>query len=122
MSEQSSRPTPLSPARRAGDLVFVSGHIGSRDGRVVSGGIEPQARQAIANLLEALATEDGTAADLVKVTCILLDRADFGAFNEVYRDAFAGIEPLPARTTIIAGMPNPDARVEVEAIARVPRP
>ena len=46
----------------------------------------------------------------------LVDLADFDAFNEVYRAAFA--EPYPARTTVQAGLPG-GIRVEIEAVARL---
>ena len=54
--------------------------------------------------------------DVVKVNVFLVDLADFDAFNEVYRAAFA--EPYPARTTVQAGLPG-GIRVEIEAVARL---
>ena len=43
---------PLSPARRAGPLVFTSGQLArGDDGQIVAGGIEAQAEQALANLI-----------------------------------------------------------------------
>jgi enamine deaminase RidA (YjgF/YER057c/UK114 family) len=40
---------------RTGDLVFVSGTTGTRDGVLVDGGITEQTRQALENVVAALA-------------------------------------------------------------------
>ena len=45
--ESLARGLPFSEAVRAGDLLFLSGQIGDKDGKVVPGGIVPEARQAL---------------------------------------------------------------------------
>lgn len=110
---------PLSPARRAGDLVFTSGQLGrDGDGRIVEGGIEAQTRQAIANLVSALAAEGCTPADVVKATAWLTDPDFAQAFNGVYRETFGA--PYPARSTIVSGLLASGALIEIEAIAHRP--
>jgi 2-iminobutanoate/2-iminopropanoate deaminase len=107
---------PLSSARRAGDLVFTSGQLArGDDGAIVSGGIEAQAEQALANLTGVLASHGVGSADVVKVTAWLTDASYGPAFNAAYSKLFA--EPYPARSTVVSALLAPDALVEVEAIA-----
>ena len=108
---------PYSPVVRSGDLVFTAGQVGfDANGDVVPGGIAEQTAQALANLEAALGAAGCTLDDVQKVNVYLVDLADLGEFNEVYRGAFA--EPYPARTTVQAGLPEP-LRVEIEAVARL---
>ncbi len=109
---------PLSPAVRAGDLIYVSGQVPvGADGTIVEGGIEAQTRQVIANIQAALALAGADLADIVKTTVILVDPNDFAAFNRVY-GAFFPTRP-PARTTLAAALMI-DIRVEIEAVAYKP--
>lgn len=101
----------------AGRLLYISGQgpVDPATGQVVPGDIREQTRLTLANLA-AIAEAAGT--DLsraVKVNAFLEDvRADFGAFNEVYREVFTG--DRPARTTVQAVLPLPGMKVEVEAV------
>jgi reactive intermediate/imine deaminase len=109
---------PLSPAVRAGDLVFVSGQVPTgADGVVVPGGIEAQTKQVLENVKAALALAGASMGDVVKTFVILADARDFGAFNKVYATYFPS-EP-PARTTLEARLMI-DIRVEIEAVAYKP--
>jgi 2-iminobutanoate/2-iminopropanoate deaminase len=71
---------PLSPAVRAGDMVYVSGQVpvGS-DGVVVAGGIVEQTEQVLSNVKAALALAGCTMDDVVKTTVWLEDARNFGA-------------------------------------------
>jgi enamine deaminase RidA (YjgF/YER057c/UK114 family) len=53
----------------------------------------------------------------VKCSCYLRRESDVAEFNRIYKEFFAGITELPARTTLIAGPPNPKVDVEVECVA-----
>jgi len=110
---------PLSPARTAGNLVFTSGQLArGADGTIVSGGIEAQAEQVLANLVAVLADNGCTPADVVKVTAWVTDASYGAAFNAAYRAVFG--EPWPARSTVVSGLLAPDALIEVEAVALKP--
>lgn len=112
-------PPPLSKARRAGDLLFVSGQLPrGPSGEIVQGDIDVQTRQAIANLQAILAEHGATLADVVKTTVWLTDAAFAGGFNAVYRELFQ--EPYPTRSTVVSGL-LVDAAVEIEAVAYLPR-
>jgi 2-iminobutanoate/2-iminopropanoate deaminase len=108
---------PFSEAIRLGNLVFVSGNVGFDDsGKIVSGGIGPETRQTFANIERVLKQAGCTLDDIVKVSVVLADPADFDGYNAVYRTLFTH-EP-PARVTT-AGTLTIDARLEVDVIAGV---
>lgn len=110
---------PYSPVVRSGDHLYTAGQVGfDVDGALVPGGVAEQTRQTLANLQACLAAAGCTLDDVVKVNAFLVDLGDFDAFNEVYRATFA--EPYPARTTVQVGLPG-GIRVEIEAVARLPR-
>jgi 2-iminobutanoate/2-iminopropanoate deaminase len=108
---------PYSPAIDTGQLVFVSGQIGSdpSTGQLAEGGIEGQAEQALRNLSAVLDACGLTMSNVVKTTCFLVDMRDFDAFNGIYAKHVG--DPKPARSTFaVAELPR-GARVEIEAIA-----
>jgi len=110
---------PYSPVVRSGDHVYTAGQVGfDVEGKLVAGGVAEQTGQALANLEACLRAAGCTLGDVVKVNVFLVDLGDFDAFNGVYRAAFD--EPYPARTTVQAGLPG-EIRVEIEAVARLPR-
>jgi reactive intermediate/imine deaminase len=110
---------PLSPATRAGDFVFVSGHVPTDDqGQVIPGGIEAQTRHVFKRLEQALALAGCTLADVCKATVWLDDARDFGSFNRVYMECFG--DHRPARSTVEARLMI-DAKVEIEVTAYKPR-
>lgn len=109
---------PLSPAVRAGDLVYVSGQTPvDANGQVVAGGVEEQTKQVMENIKAALALAGCEMSDVVKTLVILQSASDFAAFNGVYGSYFPS-EP-PARTTLEANLMI-DIKVEIEAIAYKP--
>jgi len=108
---------PLSDAVRFGDLVFVSGMVAfGDDGAIVKGGIAAETRQTFRNIERVLAKAGSSLADVLKVTIILTDAADFDAFNAAYRALFP--KSPPARISMVAGL-TIDARLEVDVIAGV---
>lgn len=111
---------PFSPARWAGDLLFVSGQVGnvSDEMRLVEGGIRAETRQALEHIRTVLADHGASMDDVVKCTVMLDDIAEWGAMNEVYVEAFSA--PFPARSALGADGLALGARVEIECIAHVP--
>ena len=109
---------PYSPVVVSGDLVYTAGQVAfDTSGTLVSGGIAEQTTQVLATLRACLLAAGCALDDVLKVNVFLLDLAEFDAFNEVYRAAFA--EPYPVRTTVQVGLPG-GIRVEIEAVARIP--
>ncbi len=116
-------PAPVaaySQAIASGDLLFCSGQIpiDPKTGQMVQGGIEAETEQVLANLTAVLAAAGATLADVVKTTVYLANFDDFAAMNAIYVRAFPH-EP-PARATVgVSALPR-GAKVELEAIARLP--
>ena len=110
----------FTPAVRVGDLVFLSGAIGTPptgELRVVEGGVGPETRATMENIRRILEAAGLGFEDLVKCTVFLADIADYAAMNEVYVTYFEGMEP-PARSAMAGSGLALGARVEIECIAR----
>ena len=119
--EVASLPLPLPHGARAGDYVFISGQVAVRsDGSTVVGDFDAEVRAVLDNVRAVCRAAGGDLSDVCKVTAFLLNATLFEPFNAIYRGYFA--EPLPARSTVLAPLSNPDLRIEVEAIAYIPRP
>lgn len=106
---------PYSQAIRAGDTVYLSGQIGldPASGNLREG-TDAQARQVFENLRAVAKAAGGSLDDVVKITLLLADMADFTRVNEIMAGFFA--KPYPARATYqVAALPR-GARVEVEAV------
>ncbi len=110
---------PLSPAVRAGDMIYVSGQVPVKpDGSMEIGNIEAQTRQVLDNVRSALALAGATMDQVVKTTVWIEDARDFSGMNRVYGTFFPA-EP-PARTTVESRLML-DIKVEIEAIAYAPK-
>lgn len=116
-----ARPGVLSPAVRVGDMLFLSGVMGTvPGGKLADGGIEGQTRQALENVKSSLALGGASMADVAKCTVFLADAASFQEMNKVYREFFP-TDP-PARSTVaVAALVAPGALIEIECIAAAPR-
>ena len=106
---------PYTPVVRAGEWLVVSGQVGLADGKLVSGGLEDELRQAIANLRGHLEANGASLTDVVKTTVFLRHMSDYALMNEVYMAEFG--DHRPARSAIgVAELPI-GALVEIEAWA-----
>ena len=106
---------PYTPVVRAGDWLVVSGQVGVADGKLVTGGLEAELRQALANMGALLEGEGASLADVVKTTVYLRHIDDYAAMNSIYTEVFG--DHRPARSALaVAGLPL-GASVEVEAWA-----
>jgi 2-iminobutanoate/2-iminopropanoate deaminase len=111
------RNIPVSSAVKVGNLVFVSGTPGYKDGKLAVGDFGAQMKQAMENVAEQLKSA-GTGWDRVaRTTVMLVRRDDFGEMNRIYGEYFSQGK-YPARTTtIVAGLPSAEFLVEVEVEA-----
>ncbi|AWN46376.1 hypothetical protein DK419_08650 [Methylobacterium terrae] len=108
-----------SAAIRSGDLLFVSGQVGSREDGSPEPKFEAQVAQAFARLAAVLAAAGCTFDDVVDVTTFHTDpEAQFDAVMRV-RDRVIGEPPYPNWTAVgvtwLAGFD-----FEIKAIARIP--
>ena len=108
---------PFSEAIHVGDTLYLSGQIGVAPGtmKLVSGGLEKEARQTMDNIKETLAANGYAMSDVAKCTVMLADISEWATFNEVYKSYFSG--RYPARSAFGANGLALGARVEVECIA-----
>ena len=108
---------PYSTAVIHGDTVFVSGMIplDPATGKVVEGGIEAQARQALENVKTVLGEMNLTMQDALKASVFLTNLADFGTVNAIYGEYFG--PNYPARTCMQVGALPLGVSIEIEVIA-----
>jgi len=106
---------PYSQAIRAGDTVYLSGQIGLDPATGnLRDGIEAQARQVFDNVKAVSEAAGGSLDNVVKLSLLLADLADFSKVNDIMATYFTA--PYPARATYqVAGLPK-GARVEVDAV------
>lgn len=108
-----------SAAIRSGDLLFVSGQVGSREDGSPEPDFAAQVRRAFANLEATLAAAGCSFADLVDVTTFHTDpEAQFATIMEVKNEIFPKA-PYPNWTAVgvtwLAGFD-----FEIKVIARIP--
>lgn len=112
--------SPLySQAVKVGTMVHVAGMAGiDIDTKQLAGEtIEEQTRQALRNCAAVLKAAGGTLDDVVQVTVLLADPADFAGMNEEYAKVFT-VDP-PARAVAKLGVELPNLRVSVMMTANV---
>ena len=109
---------PFAPAVRVGDLLFLSGQIGtdaSAGGSLVPGGIGPETRRTLENIRDVLQRTGSSMDRVVKCTVMLADMREWDAMNVVYAEFFPTNKP--ARSALGASGLALGARVEIECIA-----
>lgn len=112
----------VSPAVRSGNLVLLSGVVGTEPGpassRLVEGGAAVEARRALDRVGEVLASAGGSLADVVACTVFLVDLADSAALDSAWTGRF--LSTPPSRTVVgVSALPL-GARVQVECVAAAP--
>jgi 2-iminobutanoate/2-iminopropanoate deaminase len=111
-----NRSLPFSAAVRVGDMLYLSGQLGTdSSGALVQGGIEPETRQTMENIRAVLEGNGSSLNRVVKCLVMLADMAEWGAMNQVYVTFFP--DHLPARSAMGASGLALGARVEIECIA-----
>jgi len=110
---------PFSAAVRAGRMLYLSGQIGIDDsGKLVSGGIGAETRQAMENIRATLEQCGSSLDHVIKATVMLADMSEWSEMNKVYITCFG--KHLPARSALGANGLALGARVEIECIAVLP--
>ena len=109
---------PFSAAVRAGDILYLSGQIGTRADGTLPVGIEAQSRQAMDNIGAVLARAGLGWGDVFHCLVMIDEMSEWQAFNRVYVTYFEAGR-LPARSALGADGLALGARVEVECQARV---
>lgn len=111
---------PFSEAVRVGDILYLSGEIGTTEsGALASGGVPGEARQVMENIDAKLRKRGLTFDDVFKCTVMIADMARWADFNAVYIGYFKPGR-LPARSAFGANGLALGAQVELECWARFP--
>lgn len=105
---------PYARAVEANGWLYVAGQVGVADGVVVPGGIVPETRQTIDNILAILREAGYGPEDVIRVGVWLDDPRDFVAFNRVYLATFG--DHLPARACL-QSRTMIDCKVEIDCVA-----
>lgn len=122
LNRSSASTRPFSEAVRVGDLLILSGKLGTDStGKLVSGGIKPETKQTMDNIRGALEAYGSSLDQVVKCTVMLADMKEWADMNEVYRSYFKP-ERLPARSALGVNGLALAARVEIECWAAVNKP
>ena len=99
------------------EWIFVSGTTGFDYGAMtIAGNVVEQAEQCFQNIAAALTQAGASLADVVRVTYVLPDAADFPSCWPVLRKYFG--EVRPAAMMISAGLADPRMKIEIEVTAR----
>jgi 2-iminobutanoate/2-iminopropanoate deaminase len=108
---------PYSQGIIAAPWLFVSGQLGIQPetGELVSADFEPQARQALENLLHIVKAAEYDLKDVVGVDVFVTDLDHFAAFNDIYAEYFS--EHRPARAVVEVRRLPKDAVVEIKCMA-----
>ena len=110
---------PYSQAIVADGWVYVSGQIplDPATGTMVEGDVGAQAARCMDSVAAVLTAAGSSLDRVVRATVYLIDMNDFAAVNEVYARYFP-TDP-PSRACVEVRRLPKDARVEIDAVARI---
>jgi reactive intermediate/imine deaminase len=119
VKSKTTRPLPFSEVVRVGDMLYLSGQIGTDDNfELVSGGIKAETKQVMDKIRRILDENNSSLDYVVKCTVMLADMSEWAMMNEVYITYFKP-DRLPARSALGVNGLARGARVEIECIAVV---
>ena len=107
---------PFSEAVRVGDILFLSGQLGTKADGTLPDGFEAQAKQMMDNIGATLGRQRLGWGDVFHCTVMLDDMADWPAFNKIYVPYFPKGR-LPARSALGADGLALGAKIEMECQA-----
>jgi enamine deaminase RidA (YjgF/YER057c/UK114 family) len=107
-----------------GRLVFVAGQVGwDAAGAFPATDLAGQVRQALANVVAVLGEAGAGPEHVARMTWYLVDREDYlgnlPPIGAAYREVMGRHFPAMA-VVVVAGLLEPEAKVEIEATAVVP--
>jgi 2-iminobutanoate/2-iminopropanoate deaminase len=110
----------FSHAALVGDLIFVSGTLGTKPGvfELVAGGTGEETRQTLRNIRTILEGVGASLADIAKVNVFITDMTRFPEMNRAYLEFFP--KNPPARITVGCSALALGATVEIDCIAVKP--
>jgi len=113
------KPLPFSEGVRVGDMLYLSGQIGTAPDGTLPAGMAAQAKNVLDRITASLAKQGLGWKDTVRCLVMLKDMADWPAFNTIYA-GYVDPAHLPARSAFGATGLALGALVEVQCDAYVP--
>ena len=112
-------PNPnLSPGIRVGNMLYVSGNVGTDSNGNLAEGCEAQSRQVMANIRAIVEAAGGRMEDVCKITCFLTNMDDYAAYSKVRLETWPS-NPPASSTVGVTCLVRPEMLVEVEAIVKL---
>ena len=110
---------PFSDAAIVGNIIYVSGQIGSKPGtrEVVEGGISAETIQTLNNIKMILNDLGSNSDKIFKCLCMLEDINDYNEMNSAYTTFFNSRNNLPSRSTFAGSGLALGAKIEIECWA-----
>lgn len=107
---------PFSKAVSAGNIIFISGMLGTDKDDNLNPDFKVQSKQVMENISERLKELGLNMKDIVKCTVMIRDMSKWSEFNEIYKTYF---EPdrYPARSAFGVTALALGAEMEVEVVA-----
>ena len=113
-------PNPnLSPGIRVGNMLYVSGNVGTDANGNLAEDCEAQSRQVMANIRAIVEAAGGRMEDVCKITCFLTNMDDYAAYSKVRLETWPS-NPPASSTVGVTCLVRPEMLVEVEAIVKLP--
>lgn len=110
-----SRNSPFSPVVKVGNVLYVSGQLGTGAGQ---GGVGPETTAALTRISQLLKQAGSSMERVAKCTVMLDDMKNWNAMNDAYI-AFFPADKRPARSSFGATALAQGGHVEIECIATV---
>lgn len=118
LSSETLKGYPFSESVRVGNLILLSGQIGTdASGKLVTGGIAAETKQTLDNIKVALERQGSSLDNVVKCTVMIADMKEWAEMNKVYVTYFT--KNLPARSSLGVNGLALGAKVEIECVATV---
>ena len=110
---------PFSDASIVGNIIYVSGQVGSKPGtrKVVDGGIGAETMQTLNNIKKILNDLGSSSDKIFKCLCMLEDINDYSDMNNAYTKFFKSRDYLPSRSTFAGSGLALGAKIEIECWA-----
>lgn len=103
-----------SQAVRLGDVIYLSGQLGTRLDGTLPATFPAQVRQALENVATVLKAAGSSLSLVAKVNIYITDFSRLAEMNEVYPEYFPH---RPSKTTVEIARLDKDAQIEIEVVA-----
>jgi 2-iminobutanoate/2-iminopropanoate deaminase len=110
----------MADAVRWGDVLYLSGRaaVDPETLTLRPGGFDTQAEAVLDDIAAVLDAAGSGFEHVLRVECYLADRADFDAWNRIFRARFP--QQPPARTTLVTEFAVDGMLIELQVTAGVP--